>query len=127
MLMASPMPKVGDLVNRAVKGILDIPEFQRGFVWSPEKVKNFVESLWREYPVGLILLWSYPEYFSPRTAKGSQIPKLWIVDGQQRLTALCLVFNQKPYWWKDTDEWNQKIEKYHYFRMCAQATLYLDP
>jgi len=104
--MALPPKKICDLVDQSEGGTLDIPEFQRGFVWSSEKVKNLIDSLHRDYPTGLILLWSRPDYFSPRTAIGTQEPKLWIIDGQQRLTALCLVFGRKPYWWPDSGKWN---------------------
>jgi len=98
-------------IDDAMLGKLDIPEFQRGFVWSPEKVKNLVDSLWRGYPIGTILLWE-SKYSSPRTAQGSQSQKLWVVDGQQRITALSLLFGKKPYWWPDATEWNRYYEKY---------------
>jgi uncharacterized protein with ParB-like and HNH nuclease domain len=35
---------------------VDIPEFQREFVWDPEQVKLLAESLHRDYPVGSLLL-----------------------------------------------------------------------
>ncbi len=98
-------------IDDAILGKLDIPEFQRGFVWSPEKVKNLVDSLWRVYPIGTILLWE-SKYGSPKFAQGTQVQKLWVVDGQQRITALSLLFGKKPYWWPDSSEWNQAYEKY---------------
>lgn len=90
-------------IDDAVLGKLNIPEFQRGFVWSPEKAKNLVDSLWRRYPIGTILLWE-SKYSSPRVVQGTQTRKLWIVDGQQRITTLSLLFGKKPYWWADGDE-----------------------
>jgi len=98
-------------IDDATLGKLDIPEFQRGFVWSPEKVKNLVDSLWRVYPIGTILLWE-SKYSSPRFAQGTQSQKLWVVDGQQRITALSLLFGKKPYWWPDSDEWNRAYDRY---------------
>ncbi len=97
-------------IDDATLGKLDIPEFQRGFVWSQEKVKNLVDSLWRVYPIGTILLWE-SKYSSPRFAQGNQPQKLWVVDGQQRITALSLLFGKKPYWWPDAEEWNKVYEK----------------
>jgi len=98
-------------MERAVAGKYDIPEFQRGFVWSPEKVKDLVDSLWRKYPIGTVLLWDSSEYSSPRTAKGEEPEAKWIVDGQQRTTASCLVFGKKPFWWSDAATWNQFFDK----------------
>ena len=97
--------------EKALYGKYDIPEFQRGFVWGPEKVKDLADSLWRKYPIGTLLLWDTSEYSSPRTAKGVERERLWIVDGQQRTTALCLLFGKKPYWWQDVDEWNRLLSK----------------
>ncbi len=85
-------------IDNATLGKLDVPEFQRKFVWTPEKTKNFVDSLWRGYPVGALLLWE-SEYSSPKTALGTQAQKQWIVDGQQRITSLGLLCGKKPYWW----------------------------
>lgn len=99
-------------IDNATLGKLDIPEFQRGFVWSPEKTKNLVDSLWRGYPIGTILLWE-SKYSSPRVSLGSQYQKLWVVDGQQRITSLSLIFGKKPYWWADAMEWNRCYEKYN--------------
>lgn len=99
-------------IDDATLGKLDIPEFQRGFVWNPEKAKKFVDSLWRSYPIGTILLWE-SKYSSPRVAQGIQQQKLWVVDGQQRITTLSLLFGKKPYWWPDTTEWNRQYDKYN--------------
>ncbi len=99
-------------IDDATMGDLDIPEFQRSFVWSPEKAKLLVDSLWRGYPIGIILLWE-SEYSSPRVAHGAQPRKLWIVDGQQRITTLALLFGKKPYWWACAKEWNKYLEKYN--------------
>jgi len=98
-------------IDDATLGRLDVPEFQRGFVWSPEKAKKLVDSLWRGYPIGTLLLWE-SKYSSPRVAQGTQSQKLWIVDGQQRITTLSILFGKKPYWWSNVDEWNKSFKKY---------------
>lgn len=100
---------VRELVDQAVRGQLDIPEFQRDFVWRPDQVKALADSLFRDYPIGQILTWNNPAYSASRGATGTQRPKLWLVDGQQRTTALCLLFGRKPYWWEDTTTWNRRL------------------
>lgn len=109
--MALEQRKVREIVKQAVGKSVDIPEFQREFVWDPEQVKLLAESLYRDYPVGSLLLWDSSEYQEAKIAQGTQA-SLWIVDGQQRTTALCLLFGQKPYWWDDAEYWNSALARY---------------
>lgn len=77
-------------------GDIALPEIQRPFVWSNAKVRDLFDSMYRGFPVGYFLFWENS------TAGGSKhigvdkkqhaIPKLLIVDGQQRLTSLFAVF-----------------------------------
>jgi hypothetical protein len=98
-------------IDDSTLGNLNVPEFQRKYVWRPSKVVDLVDSLWRGYPIGTLLLWE-SGYDSPRTALGTQGRKLWIVDGQQRVTSLALLFGKKPYWWSDTSHWNKLYDRY---------------
>ena len=105
---------VRDIVDRAVSNKFGMPEFQRGFVWTPTKVMNMVESLYNDYPIGALLLWSQPVNDTPAPARvADAVPsEAWVVDGQQRTTALCLLFGRRPYWWKDNGaDWNTECEK----------------
>ncbi len=98
-------------IDDATLGVLNVPEFQRRYVWGPSKVADLVDSLWRGYPIGTLLLWE-STYDSPRTALGTQGQKLWVVDGQQRVTSLALLFGKKPYWWSDSAQWNKYYDRY---------------
>jgi len=109
--MALGQRRVWEIVEQAVNKKVDIPEFQRDFVWDAEQVKKLAESLYRDYPVGSFLLWNSSEYQEAKTAQGTKASS-WIVDGQQRTTALCLLLGQKPYWWNDAEEWNKALERY---------------
>jgi hypothetical protein len=109
--MALEQLKVREIVKQAVSKNVDIPEFQREFVWDPDQVKLLAESLHRDYPVGSLLLWDSVGYQEAKTAQGTQA-SLWIVDGQQRTTALSLLFGQKPYWWNVAQDWNKALERY---------------
>lgn len=98
-------------IDDALLGKLNIPEFQRKYVWRASKVSQLVDSLWRGYPVGTLLLWE-STYDQPQSALGAGGAKLWIVDGQQRVTSLALLFGKKPYWWPEAKLWNTFYEKY---------------
>ncbi len=109
--MAIYQQKVYEVVKKSVANNLDIPEFQREFIWDPEQVKLLAESLYRNYPIGSFLLWNSSAYQEAKTAKGAAA-SLWIVDGQQRTTALCILLEQKPYWWPDARDWNETLKRY---------------
>jgi hypothetical protein len=65
---------------------LAIPEIQRPFVWDNSKVRDLIDSLYRGYPIGYIILWNNPNIRAKDgTLSGG---KKIIIDGQQRLTAL---------------------------------------
>ena len=100
---------IRELVDLAVQGRLDIPEFQRDFVWRPDQVRALVDSLYRDYPIGQILTWTNPSYAAPRGPTGTPTNRVWLVDGQQRTTALCLVFGKKPYWWSEARDWDHRL------------------
>jgi hypothetical protein len=110
--MAYEQIKLTDLVNRAVEHKWSIPEFQRGFVWKPVQVRDLAESLWLNYPIGSLLIWNSSNGIQARTAIDSKNPSDWLVDGQQRSTALCILFGRKPYWWENTTDWNNVLKRY---------------
>ena len=99
------------LVEKASLGELDIPEFQREFVWTKDQVADLLDSLIKGYPIGSLLIWDLNEYTSGRYLEDEKHEKEWIVDGQQRIMSLCLILSRKPYW-MDADEWNELRNKY---------------
>lgn len=101
------------IVVQAVIGNYDIPEIQRGFVWQPRQVALLAESLYRDYPVGSFLIWLTQDYdYGKGATSAGKIPA-WIVDGQQRTAALCLLFGQKPYWWDENQRpWSEMLKRY---------------
>lgn len=63
-----------------------IPEIQRPFVWDSTRVRDLLDSLYRGYPIGYIILWQNPDIMTKegKLAHGKRI----IIDGQQRVIAL---------------------------------------
>ena len=49
--------KVRSLAELKAEKRLHLPDLQRGFVWSPERVKMLFDSLYSRYPIGALLLW----------------------------------------------------------------------
>jgi hypothetical protein len=85
---------VHEAVRNVVAGTWDVPPFQRGFIWKPWQVCELADSLWRDYPVGQLLLWKDPK------ATG-RVTRRLVADGQHRLVSLCLLFGEEPHWWHD--------------------------
>ena len=83
-----------DLVGN---GSAQLPEFQRDFVWSPDKTEKFLHAILEERPVGFLLVLKVDPTgdapFNPRAVEGSEILdhkpiQYLILDGQQRITSL---------------------------------------
>jgi hypothetical protein len=81
-------------------GDIGLPDLQRPFVWSQAKVRRLFDSMYRGFPIGYLLFWSNSQLRNARPigseAKQQKIPRLVIVDGQQRLTSLYAVLRAKP-------------------------------
>ena len=63
-----------------------IPEIQRPFVWDGKKVRDLIDSLYRGYPVGYLIVSKSHDMKlkNGEISKGKRI----LIDGQQRVTAL---------------------------------------
>jgi uncharacterized protein with ParB-like and HNH nuclease domain len=94
---------VSDLLNDIQKRDLVLPEFQREFVWDRDQAKQLMVSLIRGYPVGGLLFWKTDQPPELKNLKAT-LEKLGtikvILDGQQRLTTLYLLFRGEipPYY-----------------------------
>jgi len=91
------------MVEDLASGKYFLPSFQRQFVWDEDDIKDLIDSMIRNYPIGTIILWK------PSTALVGQIDPFstplvgstkqggkevyYVIDGQQRLTSLLLLLN----------------------------------
>lgn len=82
-----------DLVRSARRGEFVLPAFQRGFVWDQSDILKLLDSMWRGYPIGTVLLWENwrGKARAVRPFRGCSEPSRFaplILDGQQRIQAL---------------------------------------
>lgn len=105
--------KVRALAQLKAEKRLHLPDLQRGFVWSPERVRTLFDSLYLRYPIGALLLWK-PTWDGPEapfeirpwdlappsppdgrgvreTVAEIEQGSIFVLDGQQRLTSLFSV------------------------------------
>lgn len=89
--------RIEELVSGVKNGDIKLPKFQRPFVWKKKEVLKLLDSIYRGYPIGSILLWYTSEKLaSERTIADLEIssekevfPTNYLLDGQQRLSSLC--------------------------------------
>ena len=89
---------VESLVTDIENGRIALPDLQRPFVWKNAEVRNFFDSLYKGYPVGLLLFWDVGLDQNLREINNNnsdKISQFAIVDGQQRLTSLFAVIKGK--------------------------------
>lgn len=101
--------RISGYISKFEKGLLQVPAFQRDFVWKNENKVNLFDSIKKNYPIGSLLLWqpdfdTEEEYidFSGDMLGGYNIPprkpnSQFILDGFQRLSTLvgCLLHPDK--------------------------------
>ena len=94
--MAKAEATVEELVNMIEAGRLRLPEMQRRYVWRSPRVRDLMDSLYRGYPSGAILLWETSEAvplqdFAVAQKENPYRTTQLLLDGQQRLTSLSAV------------------------------------
>ena len=94
--------KVRELIEEIDRGEVVLPEIQRAYVWKGPQVVKLIDSLYREYPSGQILLWDTSDLPVTKGIQGvenpsgiqSNHPKI-VLDGQQRLTSVYKALRDK--------------------------------
>ena len=87
---------LGQLLNRAARGALQLPDFQRGWVWDDDHIRSLLASISLSYPIGAVMTLAAgnPDVnFKARLLEGVTLdpipePTTLLLDGQQRLTSL---------------------------------------
>lgn len=85
---------IEDLVRYMHQGRVRVPSFQRGLKWTHQDVLTLFDSIFRGLPVGSLLFWKHHApaarlEVGPLHVDAPEVAEaLWVVDGQQRLTAI---------------------------------------
>ncbi len=89
---------LAQLLEEARVGALQLPDFQRGWVWDDDHIASLLASISLSYPIGAVmtLQTGNPDVrFRPRVLEGvnpvgATEPETLLLDGQQRATSLYL-------------------------------------
>lgn len=92
---------VNELIGMIERGELRLPEMQRRYVWRATRVRDLLDSLYRGYPSGSILVWETDKEKPSRELAVEQEKSPFaghklLLDGQQRLTSLTAVMKGEP-------------------------------
>lgn len=102
------------VISKVIAGQWRIPRFQREFVWTPDKLKELLDSITRAYPIGSIVVWevddAHRDSFRPlpeiNQPQKFERDLYFVLDGQQRCTSLAAAFLGK------------RIGKYDFRTIC---------
>jgi hypothetical protein len=115
-----------DIIKDIVLGKVQLPDFQRGWVWDDSHVRSLLVSIARSFPVGAVMLLETggDVRFQVRPIENLTFsgpipdPEKLILDGQQRLTSLTQVLAlDRPV--KTFDEKDNPIGRYYYINILA--------
>lgn len=123
----TPLPEI---IKQITEGKLQLPDFQRGWVWDDDHVRSLLVSVARSFPVGAVMLLDTggDVRFQVRPienlAFGGPIPEpeRLILDGQQRLTSLTQVLAlSAPV--KTFNEKGKPISRYYYLVSARKPSI----
>lgn len=118
----STKSSLGDLLRDIQDGKIQLPDFQRGWVWDDDHIRDLLVSIARSFPIGAVMLLEAggEVRFQTRPVEGlegklgNKQPERLILDGQQRLTTLTQALSiEEPV--RTTTAKGKKIQRYYYF------------
>jgi hypothetical protein len=89
-------PALKDVLDSVARGDMQLPDFQRSWVWDDMHIRSLIASISMSYPIGAVMfLEAGGVPFKPRLFEGLSLnpvpkPKTLVLDGQQRLTSMYL-------------------------------------
>ncbi|UNK06354.2 DUF262 domain-containing protein [Psychrobacter raelei] len=127
---------LSELLDNIKKGKVQLPDFQRGWVWDDEHVKDLLVSIARSFPVGAVMLLETggEVRFQTRPIEGVEDlidatvqPQKLILDGQQRLTTLTqAIALTSPV--KTRTSKGKPIQRHYYFdiKKAIESEIYIE-
>ena len=90
------MHELGQYLSWTRSGDIQLPDFQRGYKWEDERIRQLLVTVLRGHPLGAVMLLKTGNTqvrFKPRAIEGVDLvpqreAKFLLLDGQQRLTSL---------------------------------------
>ena len=118
--------KISTILDQIDLGTMALPKFQRGYVWNREQVRGLMNSLYRKFPIGSLLVWIVQSDEALTRGDGPIIPGVvnLLLDGQQRITSLYGIVRGKAPIFFDGDK---KIITGLYFHLEDEVFEFYQP
>lgn len=111
------------LLNSIEAGKIQLPDFQRGWVWDDARIKGLLASISKGFPVGAVMTLSAGADIKFKTRliegvseKSVNAPESFLLDGQQRLTTLYQALRH-PEAVNTSDSKRQRVRRWYYIDM----------
>jgi uncharacterized protein with ParB-like and HNH nuclease domain len=82
-------PYLGELLTRVNDGRIQLPDFQRGWIWGDNRIRALIASVSRSYPIGTIMMMAVgnsnlflPQTFEAVSLQSRVNPEVLVLDGQ---------------------------------------------
>ena len=132
----STKASLSDLLREIKEGKIQLPDFQRGWVWDDDHIRDLLVSIARSFPIGAVMLLEAggDVRFETRPVEGledlvpkGRAPEKLILDGQQRLTTLTQALSLNAPVQTRTAK-GKRIQRHYYFdiRKAVEAPHALD-
>jgi hypothetical protein len=116
-----------DILRKVNQGKLQLPDFQRDYVWDDEDVQSLIASIAKGFPVGALLTLENggAVAFKPRTLAGvkeaNPSPEDLLLDGQQRMTSLYqAMYSKDPI--RTRTQKKMEVDRFYYLEMEKAAS-----
>ena len=113
-----------EILKDAHKGKIQLPDFQRGWIWDDVRIKGILASVAKSFPIGAVMFLETGNEnlrFKAKPVEGVKLdndvePDLLILDGQQRITSLyqTIITNEIV---TTRNEKNYEIKRWYYIDM----------
>lgn len=120
------------LLERCKAGEIQLPDFQRSWVWDEDRIKSLIASVSRAFPVGALMTLNTggPVNFKPRPVEGAlesagaTVPVSLLLDGQQRMTSLFQVTIRGKVVHTETPK-KKRVKRWFYLdiRKCMDSSM----
>ena len=124
------------LLDNVAIGKIQLPDFQRGWVWDDDRIRGLLASISRRFPIGAVMTLSSGGdiNFKARLIEGvgegstgaaAGAPSSFLLDGQQRLTSLYqALLHPGPV--RTQNSRRQRIDRWYYVDMLKAMDPYVD-
>lgn len=125
--ISTKVRRLSNYLSEFEAGLIQIPPFQRDFVWSNDKKKDLLDSLKNGFPIGSVLFWK-PDSSIKNDLIDEEIQMIggyylentnsefqYILDGFQRLSTLfgCFIDSKKTHLKRNEKTWKASFDIYY--------------